>query len=272
LDYLDPIPPLAPVLLPPEAPAPVDDRKNAVVDLLDVLLLVCAAGVGFIVCAIVLGVFLVIRYGPTTISSPGFKNSLEHNVLFLIPAQLLIYVVVVGAMGLLVWARHNTSLGRAIRWNRPTLNHALLAVFGGAALAFLADMTEFLLQRWIPKSLPITELFKDRSSAFALAAFGIMVAPLVEELFFRGFLYPALSRWTGVAPAVTVTGAAFALIHASQLAHAWAPLLVLFVVGSVLTAVRAVSKSVAVCVLIHMAYNFTIFTQLYIGSHGFRDL
>lgn len=272
MDYLDPISQPDPVLLPANEPASVDDRKNAVVDLLDVFLVTCAAGAGFIICAIILGVFLVIRYGPATISSPDFKKGLEHNVLFLIPAQVVIYAVVVGAMALLVWARHSTGLGRAIRWNRPTLNHALLAVAGGIVLAFVADLSEFLLQRWIPKSLPITELFKDRSSAFALAAFGIMVAPLVEELFFRGFLYPAISRWAGVVLAVAVTAAAFSLLHGGQLAFAWAPLLVLFVVGSVLTAVRAVSKSVAICVLIHMAYNFTIFTQLYIGSHGFRDL
>ena len=272
MDFLDPISQNETILLPPPAPAPGDDRQNAVVDLLDVLLVLGSAGASFIFCALILGIFLVIRYGTATLNSPDFRKGLEHNVLLLLSAQAVIYAIVVGSMAFLVWVRHRTGLGRAILWNLPKPNNALKALLGGVALAFFAGIAEFLLQRWIPKSLPITELFKDRSSAFALAAFGIMVAPLVEELFFRGFLYPALSRWTGVAPAVVITSLAFALLHEGQLAHAWAPLLVLFVVGLVLTAVRAASKSVAVCVLIHMAYNFTLFTQFYIGSHGFRDL
>jgi membrane protease YdiL (CAAX protease family) len=272
LHYLDPISPNEPALLLPIAPPPVDDRKNAVVDLLDVFLVVCATFAAFVVCgAVAIGIFLS-RHSSIRIDSPDLTKALGHNVFFLLPVQLAVYAVVVGSMAFLVWARHRTGLGRAVRWNTPKLNHALMALLGGAALALFADAAEFLLQRWIPKSLPITEFFKDRPSALLLAAFGIMVAPLVEELFFRGFLYPALARWTGVVPAVAITAFAFAMLHEGQLAHAWAPLLVLFVVGTVLTAIRAASKSVAICVLIHMAYNFTIFTHLYIVSNGFRNL
>ena len=274
MDFLEPIPQSEPVLLllPPPVPAPVDDGKNAVVGLLDVVLVACVTLAAYAVCGAFAVVIFLSRHSSFRIDSPSLTKALEHNVFFLLPLQLAVYAIVVGFMAFLVWARYRSGLGRAVRWNVPKPNRALMALLGGVALAFFADVAELLLQRWTPKSLPITELFKDRSSAFALAAFGIMVAPLVEELFFRGFLYPALSRWTGIVPAVAITGAAFALLHESQLAHAWAPLLVLFVIGAALTAVRAASKSVATCVLIHMAYNFTLFTQLYIGSDGFRHL
>jgi membrane protease YdiL (CAAX protease family) len=271
LVYLDPISQNGPPPLLPDAQPPVD-RKDAVVDLLDVFLVVCATLISYVIFgAIAVGLFLA-RHNAISLNSPALKKALEQDVFFLIPAQLAVYTVVVGVMAFLVWVRHQTGLGKAVHWNAPKLNHALMALLGGVALAFLADAADVLLYRWIPKSVPFTELFKDRPSAFALAAFGIVVAPPVEELFFRGFLYPALSRWTGVVPAVAITGAAFAMLHEAQLAHAWAPLLVLFVVGTILTAVRAASKSVAVCVLIHAAYNFTLFTQLYIVSKGFRDL
>jgi membrane protease YdiL (CAAX protease family) len=272
LDYLYPIPHPEPVLLPPEVPAPVDDRKNAVVDLLDVILLVCVTLGAYVFFGVIAIVIFLSRHGSMSLNSPALKKDLERNVFLLIPIQLAVYAAVVGAMAFLVWVRHRTSLGKAIRWNLPTFHHALMALAGGVGLAFAADALEFLLRNWIPKSLPITEFFKDRPSAFVLAAFGTLVAPLVEELFFRGFLYPALSRWTGVVLAVVFTGAAFSMLHGSQLAFAWAPLLVLFTVGAVLTAVRAARKSVAVCVLIHMAYNLTLFTQLYIGTQGFRNL
>ena len=97
-----------------------------------------------------------------------------------------------------------------------------------------------------------------------LGAFGILVAPLMEEIVFRGFLYPALARWTGALPSIVVTASAFTLLHGAQLAYAWAPLLLIFMVGVALTVTRAVTKSVATCVIIHMAYNFVLFAQTYI--------
>jgi membrane protease YdiL (CAAX protease family) len=145
------------------------------------------------------------------------------------------------------------------------------ALASGVALALFSDVAQVVLHRWIPKSLPITEFFQDRSSAMLLAGFGILVAPLVEEMLFRGFLYPALARWIGAVPAIVITAAGFALLHGGQLAYSWVPLLLIFTVGAVLTIVRAMTKSVASSVLVHMAYNFTLFLQLYIGTHGFRN-
>ena len=105
-----------------------------------------------------------------------------------------------------------------------------------------------------------------------MAAFGITFAPLVEELFFRGFLYPVAARRIGVAASVVITALLFALIHAAQLAQAWAPLLLLWFVGVVLTAVRAWTKSVGASFCIHVGYNATLFLLLFLASDHFRHL
>jgi membrane protease YdiL (CAAX protease family) len=89
---------------------------------------------------------------------------------------------------------------------------------------------------------------------------------------FRGFLDPALANSLGMVSAIAITAGSFALLHSPQLAHAWAPLLILFAVGTALTVVRAVTKSVATCVLIHMGYNFTLFTLVFIVTQGFRHM
>jgi hypothetical protein len=146
------------------------------------------------------------------------------------------------------------------------------AIGVGVVVALFSGIAEFLLRRWIPPSLPINEFFRDRSSAFLLAGFGILIAPFMEELVFRGFLYPAVARWTGAAPSIVLCSAIFASIHGAQLGYAWAPLLVLFVVGLSLTIARAVTGSVAVSVIIHMAYNFALFAEIFIGTSGFRNL
>jgi membrane protease YdiL (CAAX protease family) len=61
-------------------------------------------------------------------------------------------------------------------------------------------------------------------------------------------------------------------MHSSQLAHAWAPLLILFIVGLVLTLTRVVTGSVVPGFLIHVGYNASIFAVLYLSTDGFRHL
>jgi hypothetical protein len=48
--------------------------------------------------------------------------------------------------------------------------------------------------------------------------------------------------------------------------------LIIFLVGIILTTVRAFKKSVAATVLMHMAYNGTIFISAYIATDGFRHM
>ena len=98
------------------------------------------------------------------------------------------------------------------------------------------------------------------------------MAPLMEELFFRGFLYPVLARGIGVPIAVIVTAFCFAALHGAQLMFSWGPVLVIFIVGLVLTLVRAKTNSVAAGVVIHMAYNGTITVAMFAATDGFRHL
>ncbi len=124
----------------------------------------------------------------------------------------------------------------------------------------------------MPKHLPMDEFFKTARDAYILSAFGILIAPLFEELLFRGFLYPVLARRLGLLPSVLLTAIAFTFIHVPQLRYNWGPVLVIFLVGLALTSVRAVKKSVACTVLMHMAYNATIFVVAFIGTGGFRHM
>jgi len=273
VDFFNNIPPqpefpAAPVSL--IAPPPVDDGKNAIVDLIDVgILLLVVFVASFFWQTVAFRIYMTRHPGQ---DRQAMEQAISHNAWFVLPLELSIYFILIGAMVLLAVVRHNTSLGRAIRWNPPRFGRAMTAVTGGIALAFCSEIVQVIFSRWIPKSLPIGEYFQDRSSALLLAGFGVLVAPVVEELFFRGFLYPALARWTGPAISVIVTSAGFALIHGGQLAYSLVPLLSILGVGVVLTLTRAITKSVATTVVLHTAYNLTLFMQIFVGTHGFRNL
>ena len=94
----------------------------------------------------------------------------------------------------------------------------------------------------------------------------------MEELFFRGFLYPVLRQRLGVAAGIFITALGFGLVHASQYGYSWLSILLIFVVGIVLAMVREKSNSVAAGFLVHAGYNATIMMLVFLATDGFRHL
>jgi hypothetical protein len=182
--------------------------------------------------------------------------------------ELLAELLVLVGMISMVKGQGRQGFWQAIRWNWP--RNWPKYVFGGVVLAIGLQGLAHLLP--IPKELPIDRFFQTTSEAWVLSLFGMTVAPLLEEFFFRGFLYPVLARRLGIVAAVILTAVPFGLIHAAQLGWAWGPVLVIFLVGLTLTITRAVTRSVAAGVLIHVAYNATISILIFIATDGFRHL
>jgi len=182
--------------------------------------------------------------------------------------QGLAYLLILAFMVSIVRRAPGQHFLHAIRWNWPQNWSACL--LSGVAVSFALQGIARILP--MPKELPMDRFFRTPSEAWALSLFSITFAPLLEELFFRGFLYPVLVRRLGVAMAVLTTAAGFSLIHAPQLGRAWGPVLVIFMVGLALTLTRAITKSVAASLLMHVAYNGTLSVLLFIGTDGFRHL
>lgn len=188
--------------------------------------------------------------------------------LVVVAAQVLAYIVVLAFMfGTVELARGHNFL-ESVRWNWP--RHWGVYLASGVVMAFaLQGVAHFLP---MPKDLPIDKFFQTPAQAWALSLFGVLLAPLMEELFFRGFLYPVLTRRLGIVLSVGITSISFALIHAQQLASAWAPLFVILLVALALTITRAVTKSLAAPLLLHMGYNFALSGLLFVASGGFQHL
>jgi membrane protease YdiL (CAAX protease family) len=191
-----------------------------------------------------------------------------------------------------VWHRRFLD---GIEWNWATARGQAAKLI---ALGFLLGMMVQVVTYFITpaKTLPIDEFFSTAADAWVITFFGSIVAPVFEEICFRGFLVPAFAtaydwlslprteeartRWqttTAVTPAAlffsaVLTSVCFAMLHAQQVAHVWAALLVLFSVSLVLTFVRVKMRSVAASALVHGAYNFLIFFLVMVCTGGFRHL
>lgn len=81
-----------------------------------------------------------------------------------------------------------------------------------------------------------------------------VVAPLAEEIFFRGFLYGVLEQRSKVL-AFVVSALLFAAAHGLQTFGQWGALVAILVTGVALTALRAVSRSALVPAVAHLIYN-----------------
>jgi membrane protease YdiL (CAAX protease family) len=183
-------------------------------------------------------------------------------------------------------------------WHRPFLEGihyqpsvaqrwVILLLVLGLALGFGISLAGNYLP--MPKNPPILLDMDTTTGAWMMLIFGITMAPLLEELAFRGFLLGSLinacawlARHTSLSPAVlnmvgiplsiVLTSLPFALLHSAQVGHAWGPVLLIGVVSVVLCVVRLVSGSVAASTVVHATYNLTLFLGMLIQTDGFRHL
>jgi membrane protease YdiL (CAAX protease family) len=137
--------------------------------------------------------------------------------------------------------------------------------------------------------VPIQEFFKNRTGAFSLMAMAVLIAPLVEETIFRGYLYPVLARITsavlqffgmefsnatrtGVVASILMTGMLFGLMHAPQLGWTWGLVSLLTLVGVIFTFARAWTGTVLASFLLHLGYNSMIAFTSIIATKGFTHM
>ncbi|MFP3895302.1 MAG: CPBP family intramembrane glutamic endopeptidase [Anaerolineales bacterium] len=137
--------------------------------------------------------------------------------------------------------------------------------FFGLVLILLINFLWELLRRQLgwaaqPDVLP---LFGGGIQGLALALFlGGVIAPLTEEIFFRGFVYAGLrSRW-GTVWGMVVSSLLFALIHLSP-----SVILPIFLMGMVLAFVYTYSGSLWPTIFLHGAINAMAFVGSYISSN-----
>lgn len=187
------------------------------------------------------------------------------NARYLVPPQLIAYVLIFGYMVALVRSR-GVPFWRGIRWIWPRT--WILFLLGGLGVAIFTQVVGSRLP--MPKDTPFQQYFSDTTSAYLMATMAVFFAPFMEELFFRGFLYPVVARRLGTIASIFITAICFTLIHAQQLAVSWAPLLLIFIVGLTLTVVRFRTGSVASSFLIHFGYNFSLLAVAFFTSDHFR--
>ncbi len=172
--------------------------------------------------------------------------------------QGVMNLVIVGFIVFLVRVVHRQSFTETIHWFR---NHGFgtgFLISLGATLAISVLIVSSFFPAGEPP--PIERLLSSTTAMYVFAIFGVVVAPLFEEIIFRGFLFKVLSDIRGPGTAVSMTAILFALLHLPQLWGSWAGVVLIFVVGYVLSLVRQRSNSLIPSFIIHTSYNCMLFS------------
>lgn len=232
------------------------------------VLVVTAFAIGAQVLVYVAGMLLFLVIREARGGTFSFSDVVTHAS-FVLPVQAAWWALVFWVVYRIVRARDPRPFWHAVGWVRPALPVGVY-LSGGVLLALSVAAFAWLLPK-PTRRMPIEELFRDPTSAFLLAGFGVLIAPAIEELLFRGFLYPVIERANGVVAAVLASAALFSLVHAPQYGGAWQNMLLLGYVGVVFGTIRAVARSLVPSTLVHAAYNLTLFIGLYAASDRFRN-
>jgi CAAX protease family protein len=216
-------------------------------------------------------------------------NLMASDARLAIPSQALTYVLTLLAAFAIFPVLWRQPFSQGIHWNTDAARARFFRLLGlGLGLGFGITLLGNYLP--MPKDPPIMQdMMRSQLGAWMMLFFGITCAPLLEELAFRGFLLPGLIHamrwliqreilssdalaWATIPLSVVLTTIPFALLHATQVSHAWAPLLLIGLVSIALCVVRLRLKSVAASTVVHAAYNFTLFAGLLLQTDGFRHL
>ena len=195
-------------------------------------------------------------------------QSVAQQPLLVIVLQFLIYIPVALFMFLLVEGKYHVPFWHAIEWNWPRSEWKPLAL--GAAMFMALGLLESLFP--MPKDTPFEHLFDRPRDAYLLAILAVSVGPLMEELFFRGFLYSVVTRRWGAGWGIFLAALPFALLHLQQYGYAWIVVLMIFIVGVVCGVVRAATRSVGASFLVHVGYNGTQMLIAVVATQGFRHM
>jgi membrane protease YdiL (CAAX protease family) len=252
-------PPLPQVILAPKA------GENPVWSGWDVLLI---AVFTVVLTFLVMPLLVVLAAQVLVYPHLSWAELIRKPVLALL-SEFLAYIAVALYMILLIEMKYEKPFWQALRWNWPGIAGVSFLGVGVLMLGFDILGDRFLP---MPKSTPFEQFLARPLDAYLTAAFAVSFGALMEELFFRGFLYPVVARRLGAVWGILITAVLFGLMHAPQYGYSWAAVLVVACVGIVLAMVRAMTKSVAASFLAHVGYNGTLMALAAWSTDGFKHM
>jgi len=195
--------------------------------------------------------------------SVRFLLQSPNEGIYLFLFQALLDLLILLFIYFTITLKYNAAFFQSLKWRPRSEIRVSRYIPVGIVLALAVLGTSTLFPN--PQESPIEKLLKVPLTAFLFATLGVLVAPFVEEVVFRGFLYPVVERRLGKTSALVVTALLFSGVHVSQLWGSWPAIVLITVVGFTLSSVRAYTDALLPSFIIHLSYNSTICLLFLVG-------
>lgn len=154
----------------------------------------------------------------------------------------------------LVSARGTSFWGRVVMGNKVKLSALKwLPLYVLACVIFrIINFSNPLLP-----NIPMNSVFPEaRLIGNSVIIFSvIIIAPFVEEVLFRGYLYPAFNKYVGVYPAILLTSCLFTFAHYPHIKEDISFVCTIFTLSVIITYARAKTSSTWLAIAMHHIYN-----------------
>ena len=215
----------------------------------------------------------------------------ESNPEIAIGSSIFIFALIMLFLYVTLALLRNTTFWQALGWRKlgtgSGKGRPWMYLLAGVGLSMFVAIAGSRVK--VTDHMPMEELLGNRKGAWLVMAMAVLVAPLVEETVFRGYLYPTFARFVsiisgvfgmdeplaqrvGVVTSILLTGTVFGLMHGVQLAWTWGIVGLLILVGIIFTFARAYTGTVLASFLLHLGYNSMIAITTLIGTHGFTQI
>jgi hypothetical protein len=112
--------------------------------------------------------------------------------------------------------------------------------------------------RPVQPQTPLNEIFDTAQSVSLILVFfflAVCIAPLIEEIIFRGYFYRVIKERVGAKKTIYLIALTFAFFHVGQYWGDWMAIAMVTLLGFTLTILRAWTGTTVASVITHYVYN-----------------
>jgi membrane protease YdiL (CAAX protease family) len=222
----------------------------------DLALLIGCFFASFVVVALLLG--------GATLAFPAVK----HNAVALaLGFQVVLYGLAYLSLHFTIKSRYGHPVLRSLGWKMPRQG-LFIPALAGLALPFAVSV---LISPFHPPKIdsPFDKFTVSPELTVCFCIIAAILAPMMEELVFRGFLQPLLSRSLGAVAGILLTALLFGGLHAPEYSYAWQFVAAVTLAGVAFGAMRAWTDSTIASAIMHGGFNMVMVVGIFMrpGHH-----
>jgi len=176
--------------------------------------------------------------------------------LMLLMKKIEVYLVII-LFSFIYYVLHNRNNGEVGSLKKTLVNGCFLTIKVWPLLIIVGLISSTLLVEFKPQQNVLDLKIENYTNIVTIIITACIIAPITEELIFRGMLYPVLKKLIGVLGACFFSSLLFSLIHFNMLSF-----FVLFVFSCALTYIYERYNNICIPIISHAFFNALMITVI----------